>query len=349
MLFVVVVVVLAVLAAGCLLASGRRVSGFAAPTAVFDPAVHAAYQALPDPVDENRWQFTNGVYDRATRVPGAQVLSTTRPRVVLLRSFLTPEETRFLISDNRDRLTRSEVVSDSGDTASDVRTSSGAWVRDSETLRRITSRIHRVVGAPESFGEGLYVLNYKLKQKYEAHNDHCADRGTTVDKGCAGMLSQAGGPACGAGAGGPTCGDRLATFILYLKSPDAGGRTVFPEADATRRALAVAGTTPADAAFATGSSLVGGLTTNTAAGYAAPGGGSAYHYLHHALMECNYGVPWPVDLDTLFGSWVDMEWCEKARTADGKISLRRAKRYGRLLRELGSEAAALAALAKEAA
>ena len=191
-----------------------------------------------------------GVYDRATRLPGAQVLSTTRPRVVLLRSFLTPEETAFLIADNRDRLTRSEVVSDGGDTASDVRTSSGAWVRDSDTLRRITARIHRVVGTPESFGEGLYVLNYKLKQKYEAHNDHCADRGQTVDKGCAGLLSQAGGPGCGPGAGGPTCGDRIATFILYLKSPDAGGRTVFPESDATRRALAAAGTTPADAAAA---------------------------------------------------------------------------------------------------
>jgi len=84
-------------------------------------------------------------------------------------------------------------------------------------------------------------------------------------------------------------------------------------------------------------------------GYAAPGGNSDYHYLHHALMECNFGVPWPIDLDSFFGSWVEMSWCEKSRTADGKISLRRAKRFGRLLRELGGEEAALAALAKDAA
>ena len=58
------------------------------------------------------------------------------------------------------------------------------------------------------------------------------------------------------------------------------------------------------------------------------------------------GVPWPVDLDTLFGSTVEMAWCEKTRTPEGKISLRRAKAFGRLLRERGSEAAALAALAE---
>jgi hypothetical protein len=53
-----------------------------------------------------------------------------------------------------------------------------------------------------------------------------------------------------------------------------------------------------------------------------------------------------VDLDTLFGSTVEMAWCEKTRTPEGKISLRRAKAFGRLLRERGSEAAALAALAE---
>lgn len=241
---------LGLLALACLLSSGRRTrESFAGPG--FDAVAHAGYQALPDPAPEAEWEFTRGVYDRATRLPGAQVLSSTRPRALILRSFLTPEETQFLIEDNRTRLTPSQVVSEGGESRSDVRTSSGAWARDSETLRRITARIHRAVGVPEPFGEGLYVLNYQLKQKYEAHNDHCADTGDdAVDKGCAALLSQAGGPACGRGAGGPTCGDRIATFILYLKSPTAGGRTVFPESDATRRALATAGTTPADAAAA---------------------------------------------------------------------------------------------------
>ena len=32
--------------------------------------------------------------------------------------------------------------------------------------------------------------------------------------------------------------------------------------------------------------------------------GSDYHYLHHAKFECNYGVPFPINLDKLFGTWV---------------------------------------------
>lgn len=40
-------------------------------------------------------------------------------------------------------------------------------------------------------------------------------------------------------------------------------------------------------------------------GYAAPaGGGSKFHYLHHAHFECNYGTPM-VPLDKLFGSLED--------------------------------------------
>lgn len=39
-------------------------------------------------------------------------------------------------------------------------------------------------------------------------------------------------------------------------------------------------------------------------GFDAPGGGSRYHYLHHAHFECNYGVPL-LNFDKLFGTWVD--------------------------------------------
>lgn len=39
-------------------------------------------------------------------------------------------------------------------------------------------------------------------------------------------------------------------------------------------------------------------------GYAAPGGGSKFHYLHHAHFECNYGTPM-VPFDMLFGSFED--------------------------------------------
>ena len=37
-------------------------------------------------------------------------------------------------------------------------------------------------------------------------------------------------------------------------------------------------------------------------GHDSPGGGADFHYLHHALFECNYGVPL-IPFDKLFGSW----------------------------------------------
>jgi len=41
-------------------------------------------------------------------------------------------------------------------------------------------------------------------------------------------------------------------------------------------------------------------------GYAAPGGGGDFHFLHHAKYECNYGVP-IVPLDHIFGTFVDYD------------------------------------------
>lgn len=34
---------------------------------------------------------------------------------------------------------------------------------------------------------------------------------------CSSFLKRAGGPVCGEGHGGASCGDRIATFIMYLK------------------------------------------------------------------------------------------------------------------------------------
>jgi len=48
-------------------------------------------------------------------------------------------------------------------------------------------------------------------------------------------LKRSNGPECGPGHGGITCGDRLATFIMVLRAPIKGGKTVFPNAVSTRK------------------------------------------------------------------------------------------------------------------
>lgn len=226
------------------------VTGFAAAWALFKnrlPAtegfeedVHQSYLALPPLPPADSWKLSQEVYDYALGHPGTVVLSKDEPRLLLLKSFLSPSETQHLIQANRARLERSQVLSGKADK---VRTSRGAWADNHDPLvQEVKERIHRAIGIPTSFGEDIYVLNYQRGQRYTKHNDHCMDTGDVATPACKKLLSQGGGPTCGPGSGGPTCGDRLATFIVYLKSPDLGGRTVFPEAAATKAAL---GTLPA--------------------------------------------------------------------------------------------------------
>jgi sterol desaturase/sphingolipid hydroxylase (fatty acid hydroxylase superfamily) len=40
-------------------------------------------------------------------------------------------------------------------------------------------------------------------------------------------------------------------------------------------------------------------------GYDSPSANGDFHWLHHAKFECNYGVPWPVNMDKLCGTWLE--------------------------------------------
>ena len=97
------------------------------------------------------------------------------------------------------------------------------------------------------------LLLCRAGQKYDPHTDHCASVSLAAGRGrqlpartaaaahicppdtfpaalarwqspaaastqsCQDFLRRGGGPKCGPGGGGVTCGDRLATFILYLR------------------------------------------------------------------------------------------------------------------------------------
>lgn len=179
------------------------------------------------------WRLTQEIVDWAKKNPKAEVASEVSPLAILFREFLSSEEIEHMVEIAKTNLARSRVVSSKNESMSDSRTSYGAWLsgnlRDPKVIE-IEQRIHNTVGIPHCFGEGIYVLRYELKQKYDPHNDNCGHVGAPVKESCVKFLKRAGGPKCGEEAGGATCGDRLATFIMYLRSPMKGGETVFPHA-----------------------------------------------------------------------------------------------------------------------
>ena len=106
----------------------------------------------------------------AAHHPAAQVISWEAPRAVLFKSFLTPEEVAHLVGVAKDNLERSSVLSadEAEDRIDDVRTSFGSWPPEDAFMDGIEERIHRLLGIPKEFGEQIYVLNYKLNEKYDA-------------------------------------------------------------------------------------------------------------------------------------------------------------------------------------
>lgn len=63
-------------------------------------------------------------------------------------------------------------------------------------------------------------------------------------------------------------------------------------------------------------------------GMDAPGGKGDFHWLHHTKFECNYGVPFPINLDLMFGTWAEYDvWKETGEltTSDKAKALMSAK------------------------
>ena len=60
------------------------------------------------------------------------------------------------------------LTANESDAVDNARTSFGAWPPRDTVLDGINDRIHRLVRVPKEFGEDIYVLNYKLGQRYDA-------------------------------------------------------------------------------------------------------------------------------------------------------------------------------------
>lgn len=133
------------------------------------------------------------------------------PRIILFRSFLSPEECDYLIAIARPRLGKSTVVdvNTGKGIESKVRTSTSMFLTSAERkypmIEAIEKRISIYSMVPVENGELLQILRYEPGQFYRPHHDYFADEFNTKRGG-----------------------QRVATFLMYLTEGMQGGETFFP-------------------------------------------------------------------------------------------------------------------------
>jgi prolyl 4-hydroxylase len=145
-----------------------------------------------------------------------QVLVTLkRPRVVVFGGLLTEAECDALVELARPRLARSETVDTAtgGSEVNAARTSDGMFFSRGETalIARVERRIAALLRWPVERGEGLQVLRYGPGAEYRPHHDYFDPE----RPGTAAVLARG--------------GQRVATLVMYLKAPEGGGATSFPD------------------------------------------------------------------------------------------------------------------------
>lgn len=124
------------------------------------------------------------------------------PLVVILGNVLSYEECDELIEHSKERLQRSKIGEERS--VNQIRTSSGVFCEESETVVKIEKRISQIMNIPIEHGDGLQVLLYTPGQEYKPHFDFFAD------------TSRA------------SANNRISTLVMYLNDVEEGGETTFP-------------------------------------------------------------------------------------------------------------------------
>lgn len=143
------------------------------------------------------------------------LLSLKSPRLIVFEGVLSDAECAALILESKPKLLRSQTVDrDSGGTELNAaRTSEGTYFHHTETplLSCINERLAALLRWPLENAEPLQILHYGVGAEYQPHYDYF-DR---YDSGTAKLIAQG--------------GQRVATLIIYLNDPEAGGATIFPD------------------------------------------------------------------------------------------------------------------------
>ncbi|PWK86635.1 2OG-Fe(II) oxygenase [Fulvimonas soli] len=157
--------------------------------------------------------------DRRVRV----ALGVDAPPLRVLDGLLDAGECAELIALARPRLARARTVAEDGRQQVDERrTSAGMFFAPGETplVARIERRIAALLDMPADHGEGLQVLHYLPGQEYEPHYDWF----DPAQPGFAAITAKG--------------GQRVASVVMYLNTPEEGGGTGFPALGLTVTALA---------------------------------------------------------------------------------------------------------------
>lgn len=154
-------------------------------------------------------------------------LSVEAPILRVLEDILTAQECAELIELAQPRLQRALTVDTDGRQQIDHRrTSEGMFFTLNELplVTRIEQRLAALLGVPMNHGEGLQILHYLPGQEYEPHYDWF-----DPEQPGYGTVTAIGG-------------QRIASVVMYLNTPEQGGGTAFPEIGLTvtaRRGSAV--------------------------------------------------------------------------------------------------------------
>jgi prolyl 4-hydroxylase len=137
------------------------------------------------------------------------------PDMTLFSNFISSAECDEVIAQAQSRLERSKTFdSKTGNPVEhEYRTSHGMFFKRGETplIDYIERKISSITGVPVDHGEGLQVLRYEIGQEYKPHHDYFDPTRPGYDRVDGGA------------------GQRIATFLLYLNTPEKGGGTSFPE------------------------------------------------------------------------------------------------------------------------
>lgn len=149
--------------------------------------------------------------------------ATPQPRVIAYSNFATSEECAYFMGMVDEQLVSPRRYSH-GHAYADLTLFDGEGVPlgplvADPVIRNLERRISKICGLPRDHFEPFSVIRYLPSQQYKPHVDYFTEAQLEINR------TQYADDA----------GQRIATFLLYLRTPEAGGETRFEKADLNLR------------------------------------------------------------------------------------------------------------------